>query len=80
MSPLGDVQEPTDYGELKMTDNIATLAGFTKEIQASGSGHDLFLLVKPDTDYDSRFKAWDMDQQEWVGVNGWLFSIEEVTA
>ena len=34
------------------------------------------LLVKPGTDFDTRFKAWDRDEQEFIRVNGWLFTIE----
>ncbi len=59
-----------------MTDNVATLEGFTKEVFASSDGCDLYLLVKPDTDFDDRFKAWDSDNQEWLMVNGWLFTFE----
>ena len=61
-----------------MSDNAAVLAGFTKEVQASSDSMDLFLLIQPDADLDGSFKAWDMDCQEWIMVNGWLFSIEEV--
>jgi hypothetical protein len=61
-----------------MTDNIATLAGFTREIAAySDQGHELYLLIKPETDLDSRFKAWDMEEQEFIRVNGWLFIISD---
>ena len=60
-----------------MSDNVAALAGFTKEVFASSTHYDLYLLVKPDTDFDDSFKAWDMDQQEFLRVNGWLFTFEE---
>jgi len=60
-----------------MTDNIATLAGYTKAITADCSEYTLELLVKPDTDYDTSFRAWDTDTQEFIKVNGWLFSIED---
>lgn len=60
-----------------MTDNVAVLEGFTKEVVADNHAVTLFLLVKPDTDFDSRFKAWDTDEQEFIFVNGWLFAIEE---
>ena len=54
-------------------DNLAVLKGFTEEITLTSAEHDLYLLVKPGTDPDSRFKAWDTDCQEFVYVNGWLF-------
>lgn len=59
-----------------MTDNVAVLAGFTEEWTADNEAHVLYLMVKPGTDFDSAFKAWDTDNQEWLTVNGWLFSIE----
>ena len=59
-----------------MTDNVAVLEGYTEAITADCSQHKLFLLVKPDTDFDDAFRAWDCDAQEFIRVNGWLFSIE----
>lgn len=59
-----------------MSDNVAILEGFTKEIVASNNEMDLYLLVKPDADLGDTFKAWDTDNQEFLRVNGWLFSIE----
>ena len=61
-----------------MSDNAAVLAGYTKEILLSSMEVNLFLLVKPETDLDSSFKAWDTDNQEWIRVNGWNFISEEV--
>lgn len=59
-----------------MADNVATLAGFTREVLASSDQMDLYLLVKPGTDFDGCFKAWDTDAQEFIRVNGWLFTTE----
>jgi hypothetical protein len=59
-----------------MTDNIAMLDGYTQEVCAFASDVELYLLVKPDTDFDGRFKAWDTDEQEFLLVSGWLFTIE----
>ena len=62
-----------------MGDNTATIAGYTQEIVASSpQGFDLYLLVKPGTDFEDTFRAWDTDNQEWVRVNGWLFQVETV--
>jgi hypothetical protein len=64
-----------------MGDNNAVLQGFTVEVEATNDyGLTLFLLVKPDTDFDGTFKAWDMDEQEFIRVNGWLFTVEEMEA
>ena len=57
-------------------DNQAALEGFTEEITLTAAEHELYLLIKPDTDLDSRFKAWDTDCREFISVNGWLFSQE----
>lgn len=61
-----------------MGDNGAVLIGYTVEVTATNSSHDLALMVKPGTDYDDKFKAWCMDEQEFIWVSGWLFNIEEV--
>lgn len=60
-----------------MSDNVAILNGYTREVIASGIEHDLYLLVKPEADLSGTFKAWDMDNQEFIRVNGWLYSIEQ---
>lgn len=57
-----------------MTDNVAIMDGFTKEVALENEHLTLFLLVRPDTDLDDRFKAWDTDAQEYITVNGWLFA------
>ncbi|WP_343698834.1 hypothetical protein [Caulobacter sp.] len=62
-----------------MTDNVAILAGFTSEIEACNDiGQCLALLVEPGTDYDATFKAWDMDGQQFIRLNGWLWTVEAV--
>jgi hypothetical protein len=60
-----------------MTDNIAMLDGYTQEVHAiADEGIELYLLVKPDTDFDGHFSAWDKDAQEFLLVTGWMFTIE----
>ncbi len=62
-----------------MTDNVAILAGYTKETEIEIGGTTLSILVKPDTDLDSRFRAWDKDMQEFLNINGWLIeSVNDV--
>lgn len=63
-----------------MSDNTAILAGFTRELIATGGEHELHLFTSPDADLDARFKAYDADACEWVNVNGWLFTFENVGA
>lgn len=61
-----------------MSDNTAILAGYTWEVTANNSAYDLHLFVKPGTDLDGTFRAYDADNCEFIDVNGWLFSIEDV--
>jgi len=59
-----------------MTDNVAILQGYTKEIWAECSEYEGPFLVRPDADLDGTFRAWDMDLQEFVRINGWLWFID----
>jgi len=61
-----------------MTDNIAVLDGYTKEISGEYKGQSFFLLVQPDAQLDGSFRAWCMDLQEYVRVNGWLAEFNEI--
>lgn len=65
-------------GNKPMSDNGAVLAGFTKGFIAEAGDINMYILVKPDTDLDDRFKAWDTDSQEFIHINGWLFNFEPV--
>jgi len=57
-----------------MTDNVAILDGYTVEVVASRPDQMLFLLVKPNTNVMSEYRAWDMDEQKYIRVPGWLFT------
>ena len=60
-----------------MSDNIAALDGYTQEAHAfAGEGLKLYLLVKPNTDFDGHFRAWDMEAHEFITVTGWMFTVE----
>ncbi|EQB12680.1 hypothetical protein [Novosphingobium lindaniclasticum] len=59
-----------------MADNVAVLAGFTEELFADCAEASMPILVQPGTDLDGSFKAWDMDNQEFVRINGWYWSFE----
>lgn len=50
--------------------------GYTMPVIADCSMHTLELLIKPGTDLDSTFVAYDRDENELLTVNGWLFAIE----
>lgn len=66
-----------NQGDYAMTVQAALLMGFSSEADIVMGPYDLSLMVKPDTDFDSRFKAFDVDAGEWIYVNGWL--IEDLT-
>lgn len=60
------------------TDNGAAMAGFTDQYMADCDAGELHLSVKPGTDLDDRFKAFCHDTQEYITLNGWLFSFEPI--
>jgi len=62
-----------------MTTTKAAAAGYTHEVLADCGQHTLSLLVMAGQNYDETFKAWDIDEQEFVFVNGWLWTFEEVS-
>jgi hypothetical protein len=51
-------------------------AGYTHAVIADSSMHTLELLVRPGTDLDSTFTAYDRNACELLDVHGWNFSIE----
>ena len=51
--------------------------GFTRHVIADSDMVTLELMIRPDTDLDSTYEAWDCDALELIRVNGWLFSVEE---
>lgn len=59
-----------------MSDNVAILDGYTLEVVADNGQDQLFLLCRPGTDFEGTFKAWDTDNQEFIRVNGWMYSID----
>ena len=61
-----------------MSDNTAILAGYTDEVIGDCEVATLHLFIKPDTDLDSTFKAYDADNCEWINNNGWLWTFEPI--
>lgn len=51
-------------------------AGYTLAVIADCSMYTLELLVKPNTELDSTFTAYDRNGCELLDVHGWNFSIE----
>lgn len=60
------------------TDNAASSAGYTKQYIACFGATDIHISVKPDTDLDSAYKAFDHDSQEMIYIDGWTTSLESV--
>lgn len=61
-----------------MTDNVAVLDGYTEQYMANAPMFDMFIFVKPGTDFDSSFKAWNSDMQEYITIHGWLWDFEKI--
>lgn len=61
------------------SDNGAHMAGYTVEYLAkSGRCVDLHISVKRSADLDGTFKAFCHDTQEYITVNGWLFTFDKI--
>ena len=61
-----------------MTDQVATQAGYTAEFYCDLGSNEAHILTRPDTDMDSRFKAWDCGEQEFIMINGWMCTFDHV--
>jgi hypothetical protein len=55
----------------------AEAKGYTKEVYASGGPFDLELLIMPGQHLDETFKAYDLAEEEYLLVDGWLFEFED---
>jgi hypothetical protein len=66
--------EPTDQELIQR----AMARGYTEEVYISSDMCDLHLLIKPDTDTDGRFRAFCLEECEWLRVDGWLFLNSEM--
>jgi hypothetical protein len=55
-----------------MTTKNAKSKGYTVPVFASYRGIELDLLIKEGTDIDTDFKAWDLDVNEYIFVQGYL--------
>jgi hypothetical protein len=59
------------------TDNEAVSLGYTRHVIASSDQHEFACLIQPDADLDDVVKVFNTDDQEWLRLNGWLFTFEE---
>ena len=51
--------------------NIAIKQGYTKELTMNSEHYFGSILIKPITDLDSTFKAYCLNRQSFVYINGW---------
>lgn len=59
----------------------AAAKGYTRHVILSGEGAVFEAMIEPDADQDGAFTCFDIDNQEWIVVSGWLIdSIEDVAA
>jgi len=56
----------------------AKAAGFICLVYIEGGCEAGEFLIHPDTDLDDRFKAFGIDWDQWVWVNGWNVSIDRI--
>ncbi len=63
---------------MTISTTAARMAGYTREIFASSDGYDLNILIKPDVELAGCFKAFDLSEQEFVKINGWMCILEDV--
>ena len=52
--------------------------GFTESHTAEADDITLYLLIRPDTDLDSRYRAFDTETGEYIRVNGWMFTDDHI--
>lgn len=60
-----------------MTIESAHAHGYTRKLLLDGDTMTLEVMVKPDADLGDRFAAFDLDNQEMIQINGWLFTAHE---
>lgn len=79
--PVRQAHKQTDGGNAMAyaeSDNGAVLAGYTVEYLADCDAHSMHISVRPDADLDGTFRAFDHDNQEYVHINGWLWTFEPI--
>ncbi len=49
--------------------------GLTRRIEVEGGDYVLDLMVSPTADLDGTFRAYDLDEGDFITVHGWLFVV-----
>lgn len=55
----------------------ARAKGFTRRVYIDGGMEGFEALIRPSDDHDGKFRAWDLDNGEWVRVTGCNCLIED---
>ena len=72
-APNQQDEEPTDQMLIK----AAQARGYTRELWVDVGCDTLNVLVRPGTDLDARFRAFDLEDCTYIRVTGWLCTTEE---
>ena len=58
---------------MKYSKDFATKNGFTQKHICESDEHYFNLLIRPNTHTDGRFKAYSIDDESFLMINGWMF-------
>lgn len=63
----------------QLTSDQAIANGYIDRILIDHGGTSIEALIRPDADLDSRFDCFDVDECEYLNINGWMVaSIERL--
>lgn len=55
----------------------ARAKGYTRRVYIDSGMEGCEALISPSADLDGKIKLWDLDNGEWLTVNGWNCDIED---
>ena len=58
---------------MKYTKQFAQQKGFTQKHNCECVEYNFSLLVRPNINLDDRFKAYCLDDNSFIYINGWMF-------
>lgn len=67
MAIFKGVSMPSTFSQYR----AAMVRGFTKRIWIYAGHSEILALVKPDVDFDGWFKAYDVQECEYLRICGW---------
>jgi|688.fasta_scaffold462568_2 hypothetical protein len=54
------------------------MEGFSETYCAECALYSLEIAVQPGTDMDGRFRAFDLETNEYIWLNGWLWTFHAI--